>query len=912
MYSWFLLVNHMSGSLLRTKLHIPNFYSEPVSRRRLLNQLDQTALRKLTIVSAPAGFGKTTLVVDWLNTFNSPTGWLSLSIEDNDINRFLMYWLAALQCIDRNIGSETESFTSSLQPPQIYQLLVSWINDSVSVSDDFVVVLDDYHLITSQAVHDVLQFWIEHMPSNMHLLIMSRNALEFKLSRLRAQNQIVELSANDLRFTHDETNRFLNEAMQLKLSEDHIDALDKRTEGWITGLQLAGLSVQGHANRGAFIESFTGSHRFVLDYLVEEVLQQQSESVQMFLLQTAILTRLSAALCDAILVDVNLPAQETLEFLERANLMIFPLDNDGQWYRYHHLFSETLNTLLKKNSPNLVNELHLRASQWFEKNQYYSDAIHHAFASEDFEWAAYVIHRAWVVIRQYYHESTLRDWVDQLPETIVMENPILGIHYAIALLPIEPIVADRHIENVEKWLNANPTMISKEHTDDMNSLPGLVAFSRACQSAMQRHVSNTVSFANRSLELLSDDEYLYRSSAAVLLGLAHWINGDLKAAYQAIYDSMTDMQKAQHVSGIIGIRYLLADLQLAIGNLRQADSMLQFALNLSKNQSEQVPQGTADVYVLMSELYRERNELELANESLSKARSLGEHAVFQEQQHRWYIAMAHLEEAYGRYEQALAFLDEAEQVQMVSPTPDSRPIHAFKARLWIKQGGLIEAIAWKNDQNLSIDIKIEYLNEFTCFTLVRLQIMRYRVENSDDIFVQTNRLLDQLFKNAQSFERIRSMIESLILKALLHYAQDKQSAIAFVSLKDALELAKPEGYIRIFIDEGEPMKELLHQATTKKINSQYINQLLASYEKPKLSQQSNSTDFNQLFEPLSERELEILEFISQGFTNQQIADRLYLSLYTIKAHARNIYGKLDVGNRTQAVNRARKLGMLPS
>ncbi len=927
----------MSSSLLQTKLYIPPARPRLVSRPRLFTRLTEGLASRVTLISAPAGFGKTTLVSEWIkelrnrkyeiretskknpavdrpSSFVFRVSWLSLGEEDSDPDRFLKYFIAALQQIEADVGAKALNLLHAPQPPPIKSTLTTLLNEMTTVSDDFVIVLDDYHLVKAKAVDDILTFLLNHSLPQMHLIINSRSDPDLPLARLRGRGELSELRAADLRFTPTEAAEFLNRAMGLDLAPEEIAALETRIEGWIAGLQLVALSLQGRTNTADFIEAFTGSHRFVLDYLVEEVLEHQPEPVHRFLLQTAILKRLCGALCDAVTGQQN--GKEMLATLERSNLFIVPLDDERQWYRYHHLLADVLHARLMEEEPHLAADLHQRASKWYEQHDLPADAIRHAFEAEDFERAASLVQRAWPMMRQRYPDAALVHWVKALPGDVLRGRPILNVYYATASIPGKPGTAETHLRDAERWLEtngqaeANAAQSAVLNKEELRSLPGMIAFARAYQAGALGNRADTVKYAQQALDLLPENEYLYRGSAAVLLAFAHWSSGELESAHRSIVDGLSSMQKSGDSSAAISALYIQADIRRAQGHLRQAHRIGQQALKVAADHGQPVPQGTADVYTVLSELHHERNKLDIAAQHLVKGQDLGEHAALQAARHRWYMSMARIKEAQGDLEGALDLLDEAQRVYFENPAPDVRPIPAIKARLWVKQGRLSDALAWVREANLSTADVLSYLREFEHITLARVLISRYRTDQAKQAIHDAAGLLERLGQVAKSGGRLRSVIEILILQALVHQAQGDIPA-ALKPLQQALKLAEPEGFVRLFVDEGVSMAHLLHEAISQQISPEYARRLLDDLPALPSEQIIQSKAQPPLIDPLSKRELEILHHIAQGLTNQDIADQLYLSLYTVKAHARNIYGKLGVSNRTQAVTRSRELGILP-
>ena len=921
--------------ILQTKLYVPPIRRRLVSRLRLVERLNEGLNRKLILISAPAGFGKTTLVSEWVQAMGRAAppiaiAWLSLDEGDNDPARFLAYMIAALRTIEANIGKGALSALQSPQPPPTEAVLTSLINEVTAIPDRIIFILDDYHLIESSPVDDALSFLLEHLPPQMHLVIATRDDPHLPLARLRARGQLTELRATDLRFSSAEAAEFLNQVMGLDLSAEDIAALETRTEGWIAGLQLAAISMQGRKDASSLIKSFTGSHRFVLDYLIEEVLEQQSESVQTFLLQTAVLDQLTGSLCDAVRYGgAKSPTgqdngQAILEMLEHANLFIVPLDRVRQWYRYHHLFADLLRQRLRQTHLEQIPTLHSRASEWYERNGLPSDSIRHALAAEDFERAADLTELAWPAMSGSFQLIEWRGWVKALPDDLVRARPVLSVAYAQALLNAGKLeAAEARLLDVERWLD--PTTDTSERLEDpatkmvvvdedqFRSLPASLAAARAYHALAIGDVPGTVKYAQRALDLFPEGDHSWRASLTALLGLTYWAHGDLETAHRTLSDGLGSMQRAGNIPGAIGGTFVLADIQMTLGHLHEAVRAYEHALQLATEHGEPMPLGTEDVYTGISGLHRERGDLEAAAQDLLTGKKLGEQVELPDWQYRWCIAQARLKETLGDLDSALDLLDEAERLYIRTPLPDVRPIAALKTRIWVAQGRLAEALGWARERDISVDDDLSYLREFEHITLARVLIAQYKSDLVDGSINDAMGLVERLLQAAEEGKRTGSVIEILVLQALAHEAQGNIPP-ALVSLERALTLAEPEGYVRLFVDEGPPMAHLLYEALSRGVAPDYARRLLAAFPIAEPEQTDPSEPLapeSELVEPLSEREIEVLQLVAEGLTNQEVGTRLFLSLNTVKAHTRNIYGKLGVHSRTQAVARARALGVLP-
>lgn len=926
----------MANPMLATKLHIPSLRSKRVLRPRLIERLSEgpPRLPGVTLVAAPAGFGKTTLVSDWVVGSQRPTAWLSLDEGDNDLGRLLTYLVAALQTIAPGIGPGVMELlqTSSPQPSLVESILTALLNEIATLPDTspaepavgesgFILVVDDYHLIRDKAVNMALAFLIEHMPPQMHLVITTREDPPFPLARLRARGQLTELRAADLRFTAAEAAEFLNQVMGLSLSAAEVAALEDRTEGWIAGLQLAALSMQNHQDVHGFIKAFAGDNRYIVDYLVEEVLQRQPEPIRCFLLQTAILERLSGSLCDA--VTGQQASKARLEALERGNFFVVPLDDRRHWYRYHHLFAEVLRVHLVADLPEQVPTLHERASDWYEQHGSVNDAIYHAIAAQDFERAANLIERAIPQIRRTRHESTLLGWLRALPDELVRGRPILSAHYAWVLLAqgemdgVETrlLDAEQSLDRLEKE-NKRPQErmldIASAEEEEFRRLPGTIAIYRSGRSLALGDVHATVRYARQALELSSEEDHLQRGAAAALLALVAWSHGDLKEASRFYPESIESLQRAGHITDALGCTLSLADILITQGRLREAMSTYRQGLQLAMAHGGLALRGAADMHVGMSELYREQNNLEAATQHLLKSREYGEFTGLPQNRYRWRVAMARVREAQGEFDSALELLSEAEHLYMSDFSPKVRPVTALKTRAYLAQGRLDEGLAWVHARGLSASDTLSYLHEFEHVTLARVLLAEYRRHQVDRTLQEATDLLDRLLKAAEAAERMGSALEIRVLQALAHQMRGDLHA-ALTPLQYALTLAEPEGYTRVFLDEGPAMAQLLRETVTSGIMPSYAGELLGSLGED----QRKSADASRLprpqaplVEPLSQRELEVLRLFNTELSGPDIARELVIALSTLRTHTKAIYGKLNVDSRRMAVRRAVELGLI--
>ncbi len=813
----------MSAPILLTKLNVPPPRPAAITRSRLVERLSDGLHSKLTLVSAPAGFGKTTLVSEWVANLDRPTAWLSLDEADSDLTRFLGYTIAALQTVATAVGDGMAGLLQLAQPPPAVSILTSLINDIGSLATPVVLVLDDYHLIRAPAIDDAVAFLLDHAPPQLHLVITTREDPRLPLARLRGRGEMTELRAADLRFTPDEATAFLNETMGLALTEDDVAALELRTEGWIAGLQLAALSMSGRDDISGFIRAFAGDDRYIVDYLADEVLRRQPEEIRDFLLQTSILDRLTDPLCDA--VTGRNGSKALLGSLERGNLFVIPLDDKRRWYRYHHLFTDVLRAHLLDEHPDQVPILHRRASDWHEHNGFRPEAIQHALAAGDARRAAGLVELAALAMLGSSQEETLNGWLEALPDDLVRAMPVLSAYYGFASFGRAGGLdaAEARFQDAERWLDApkdaseaeggpSPDMIVVDEAA-FRSLPGTLAVARAYQAGARGDIAGIVMHAREALDVLPETDDLWCGAASAVLGIGYWTSGNLEPAYRSFANGKARLKAAGYMQfQIVGV-HILADIRVAQGRLREAERIYEEALQLAADQDDPA-WGSADVYVGLSELLCERNDLAGAARLLLRSKELGEHAGLMDTRHRWYLAMARVKAAQEDLDSALQLFDEAERLYIPGADPDLHPISALKARAWVAQGRLAEALAWAHERNVSVDDDLSYLREFEHMTLARVLIARYQREQDEESILQGGTLLERLLGAAEAGERFGSVIQILVLQALACEGRG-DIAGALERLGRALTLAEPEGYVRTFVDEGAPMRRLLAEAVRR-------------------------------------------------------------------------------------------------
>jgi LuxR family transcriptional regulator, maltose regulon positive regulatory protein len=703
--------------------------------------------------------------------------------------------------------------------------------------------------------------------------------------------------------------------MGLNLSAVDIAALETRTEGWIAGLQLAALSMQGREDAPGFIRAFAGDDQYIVDYLVEEVLQRQPERVRRFLLQTSILDRLSGPLCNAVTGQGD--GRTVLGDLERDNLFVVPLDDKRHWFRYHHLFADVLQMRAMEEQSDQIVNWHRRASEWYELNSMPPEAIRHALAAEDLERAAALVELAVPAMRLSRQHTTVLGWLEALPDAEIHRRPVLSVGYAWVLLASGKLEAvETRLRDAERWLDTSadtsdpPDAPAAEmvvvDNEEYRHLPGTIAVFRAGLAQVLGDTPATIKHARRALDLVSEDDHLLRGAAMALLGLASWASGDLEAAQRNYAAGMARVQRAGHLSDVSSRALILADISVAQGRLREAERTLEQAEQRATEQGEPVLRGTADLLVGLSELRRERNDLNAATQRLLRSKELGERTGLPQDQSRWCAAMARILETQGDFDGAIDLLQEAERLYVRGYSPVVRPLAALKTRIWVYQGRLDEALDWAREQELSANGELSYLREFEHITLARVLLAQYNHDRDANSIEHTTALLERLLKAAEAGKRTGSVIEILVQQALVHQARGDVSG-ALVPLKRALLLAEPEDYVRNFADEGPSMAVLLEESVKQGIATNYVRQILTAIGEAGIRTPAKQD----MIEPLSERELDVLRLLGTDLDGPEIARELMVSLNTMRTHTKNIYSKLGVNSRRAAVHRALELGLLP-
>ncbi|MFC2023777.1 LuxR C-terminal-related transcriptional regulator [Chloroflexota bacterium] len=896
-----------SSPVLTTKLYIPQVRPELVPRPRLIERLNERMSRKLTLVSAPAGFGKTTLLAEWVAGCERPVAWVSLDKDDNDPARFWAHLIAALQTIHAGVGDAALAPLQSPRPPSIETLLTGLINELTQVPKPFALVLDDLQVIAAPQVHEALTFLLDHLPPQMHLALSTRADPPWPLARRRARREMTEIRIDELRFTSGEAAEFLNKAMKLDLSSEDVARLEERTEGWIVGLQMAALSMQGRSDLSGFISAFTGTHRFVLDYLVEEVLDTQANDIQDFLLGTSILERMSPPLCDA--VTGREDSQAILCRLEQTNLFLVPLDDERRWYRFHHLFADLLRSRLEQTRPDQVFALYHRASQWCEGNGLIAEAVAYALAAGDIERVAHLVAGNALSLIYYGELRTLLRQLAGLPHDEAHSRPWLCVAhawtlaYAGELNHVEPVLqeAEKLLTALDELGDGIPAAASEGR-----GIAGHIAAIRAYMAALAGEFSEAADLAREALGHLPPGDLMLRGYATTLLGTVLRSSGDLVGAAEACSEAIAISQAAGDSSFAAVTLCDMASLDFARGRLHAAACACSDVRKIADRFGQQGGRPLPVLgysYVQLSAVLREWNELEhavrYAKEGLELCEQWGQVDVLVYA----YTESARTLQTSGDAEGALSAMQTGKRIASeMSPWLGLR-VEAGLARLWLAQGDLEAASRWAQERGLGIrdELSLQYL--FQSMVLARVHMAHGACD-------EALQLLERLLEVAESAGANGYAIEILVLQAMAQHAR-RETDPALTALERALCMAEPEGYVRTFLDEGPPMARLLRQAVARGIAVGYASRLLSVLESETGDKRRTTTPApSALVEPLSERELEVLRLLTTHLSSTEIAQELYISVYTVRTHVKSIYSKLNVHSRRDALDRARELKLL--
>lgn len=875
----------MKTPILATKLYTPPTRPKAVQRHRLIERLNEGLLTdtgRLTLLSGSAGFGKTTLLSQWVSPCGRPAAWLSLDEGDNDPTYFWAGIVCSLQHITPNLGEGVLRLLSAPQRPSIESMLVILMNEITTSMRPFLLVLDDYHLIHREEIDQALTFMLEHLPPQMHLVIATRKDPRLPLARLRVRNQLTELRVSDLRFTLPEVSDFVHRTMGLDLTTSDVELLEARTEGWVTALQLAAISIHSHPDVSGFIRSFTGGHSHLLDYLVEEVLQHLPESTQAFLLQTSILDRLCGPLCEAVASDPYTRGNELLVELDKANLFVIPLDHERHWYRYHHLFSEMLKQrLLQAYAPEAILELHKRASRWYEQQGLEIEAFHHAVAADDIADAARLLEGGGMPLHFRGGMNPALHWLNSLPSDVLAARPSLSVILASIFLMVGKLA------EVEPQLEAaEASMAGVELNDAGKDLIGHIASIRASLGVTQHHKDMILEQSNRALEHLHPANLPVRTATQWTLGYAYQLQGDRRAAAQAYAEAITNSQAIGHtiitISSIVGM-----------GSIQESDNQLELASASYHRAIElagEPPYPIAcEAHLGLARIHYEWNELEVAENHVQQSMSLAKHLEPTDRPIACELVLARILIARRDLQGAAALLTKADYIARQHKFEQQFPeITRMQVHVMLHQGRLEAAAERARTLNLPLlQAKVYSATGDHPAALAVLEAYGREVE-----------------AKGWEDERLRVMIAKT---AALFDSGARSHALGL--LDKALTLAEPARSIRSFLDEGDSMAKLLSEASGQGRMTPYISALLAAFESECAVPKATQT-VRPLIEPLTPRELTVLRLIAKGLSNQEISEQLFLALSTVKGYNQHIFGKLQVQRRTEAIARARELGLL--
>jgi LuxR family maltose regulon positive regulatory protein len=909
--------------LLHTKLFIPRAHPEVIERSSLIRKLDDGLKARLVLVTAPAGYGKTTLLSRYIEHSNRPFAWLSLDDRDNEPTRFWSYFIASLQTLEGAFGRTAQAMLLSPQPPPIENILVNLLNEIALMPDEFIICLDDYHAITASTINQGMVFIIENLPEQMHLVIAGRSEPPFPLHLLRTRRQLLEFNASDLRFSKAEATQFFNQLMKLNLSSDQIETIDKLTEGWAAGIQLAALTLLGSEDISKQLQTFSGSHRYIFDYLAQEVLNNQPQEVQTFLIHTSILEQLSGDLCDSILegkLAVNDSrigdSQSILEYLEKANLFIVPLDQERCWYRYHRLFLDFLHArLVEQVDLSEIKELHTKASSWYKQNKMILPAIDHALDSGNYSEAATLINQDVTEIFSRSELPTLTRWIQDFPPETLYSEPRLNMIAAWAYLAIgQHVEVESHLKIVEDILGsqADGSPESLALPPETRGALAEICCLRASLAINQYDLPKVFEQSHLSESYLNNDAQsgLFNEKRDIQAvsyfnqAILFELTGEITKASESF--SKTIALNVQNMHLIPMAISHLAHLQELQGLLREAEETYRMAMRITEDYQYPLPlSGMADTG--LGNLLCERNHLERAQVHLRNGINLGKMWSHWEAMTSGYLGLARVAMANENFTEANNLLDKAVAITHETQFPWLTPLfEAYQAIYLARQGKLDAAADWSQKVGFDSEQPIEFNQETIAIPQTRVWIAIHKYD-------QALRLINELLKANESRHAWGQVIQLLIFNALANYSQGELET-ALTSIERALRLAEPENYRRIFLDEGESMHAIL-RAVDDRLSGEddermkrYIGQLLSAFQvKTTLSTQGHMGGMAML-EPLSEREIEVIKLLEEGLTNQEIAAQLFISLNTVKAHLKHIYSKLGVNNRVQAISKIHEIG----
>jgi len=896
--------------MLLTKLHIPQPPEGLVHRRNLDNKLDEGLNRKLILVSASAGYGKTTAIVDWISRNKLPTAWYSLDENDNDFKVFLSYIIKGLQTIDQSIGKEILELSSSSFGLSVESGTELLVEDLLRVKKDVLLILDDFHYIADREINKFLSYFLEYLPKNIHLVLITRSDPILKLSKLRSSRQLVELRSADLRFSARDVTEFFKRSFEVSLTSTDANELHIKTEGWISGIQLAGISMQSHEHISSFIDNLKGSNRYIMDYLIDEALSTLDASLKDFLLKTSILNRMCAELCDHMLVSKN--SNELIEKLEKGNLFIIPLDNERKWYRYHHLFSELLNKRVKNTFPGIIEELHNRAGDWLINNDLYDEAIRHLILARHYKKAAELISGEMLKIWDDGNHYRFSPWLTSLPENIVNKIPQLIIVKA------ELAMVSWKIERAQELLNnAENVLLSIEKQQNqplitlservLKNLKGRILINYSIIATFDNKTEDVLTYADRALELLAEDQVMLRNLAVINRGDAYFYDGKLSKAYEV----QAEVVRSNQISNnpflyLISGSYLATTLRHQ-GKLGEVTELCDKLFTYGIENGLQNATSIGWIQVQKGEVKAEFNDLDEAEKRAAQGVETAKKYKLVSGLLKCYLLLIRIYFSAKKFTEIDKVLEviQSESSGHGNTRYNQNQIEAWKVRISISQQDTEEVNRWLNEYESQEDASFIYINESKHIAASRAYIASGKLKEAEDI-------IEHIEIEAKKYVRINTLIEIALLKTQLeHLRGETEKAKEY--LWKAFSLAEPGGYIRTFVDEGPIIEEISKKLAKdsayhslpsgKEVSDKYVKKIIQAFEMDRKKQVHADGD-------LSKRELEILQLISQNLTNKEICGTLYISLPTVKSHISNILLKLEARNRNDAVEIAMRNGII--
>jgi len=885
----------MDKHLLPSKLHIPCMQTGHIKRLDLLRKLDADHIKKLILVSAPAGFGKSTTIADWIRSTGQPSAWVSLEDSDNDPIRFLSYILAALQTVDPNLDDSALVFFQSPSGSALEAALTVLMSQLEEIKTDFLLVLDDYHLIREKSIHQILEFILVHQPLHMHIVLLTRADPPLALGKMRANKELSEIRSQDLKFSAKEAQEFFSIALQKEITGRDLQRLVERTEGWISGLQMAAISMQGKREVSEFVGSFSGSHRYILDYLMEEVLAGQSREMRQFLYRTSILDQFCAPLCSAV---SGIPgAQEILLELENSNMFIFPLDDVRYWYRYHRLFADFLQARLHEKSPAQLRELHLAASRWYESSGLITQAVEHALSAPDYQRAAGLVQGAAESKLVRSEIATLLRWIESLPLETRQAFPRLAFYGLWAQMLVR--------------YQFEAILLELGKLEGIQDIPpGWADTLRAFIEISLTNLEAAGIYAQQALDSLSREDVYFRAICLWCAGLSQAFNQNLEDSYRVLEELLEVSRSQNNIMFAVMTASHMARIRLHQGNLKASEKIYLQALEAAKDRRGNLLPIAGEIKMGLGDLYRELDELDKAAENIQQGIELSTQwrdAAAME----GYIYLGRVKEAQGELESAGDAFDKALQMarKYDAIDVDDRMVQMWQARFWISRGWLDKALAWAESLQAGVPQDLgagPESNRLDTMLGMRESVVLARLFTANGDYERASQLIERLVPAFETLGNLDTVIELMLLKVktLLGLGDEEQAEDV---MKRTISIARDTGFKRIFLDAGQPVRDLLHKPGIQRLAPDYVGGLLPRSGQPQPREKLRS---QALPEALSERELEVLRYLRTNLTTPEIADEMVIGVNTVRTHIKNIYSKLNVHKRFEAVERGKELKLI--